>query len=139
MLEGRHSLLVGLLLWTLTSTALPAQQSVQNRRTSIVDPKGEQVLLYEGSYALVLGVSRYTNGWRSLPGVRDDVDAVAEVLREHGFEVTGPEVDLDSRQLKAVIESFVNGPGAQPGARLLIYFAGHGATLRNDSGGRPLG
>ena len=42
----------------------------------IEDPGGRPLRLYEDSYALVVGVSRYRNGWPSLPGVPDDVRQV---------------------------------------------------------------
>ena len=37
---------------------------------------------------MVIGVSDYTNGWQSLPGVKKDAEAVAAVLKEQGFTVT---------------------------------------------------
>ena len=46
----------------------------------IKNQKGEQVGLYKGSYALVIGVSDYTNGWPDLPGVNEDLSAVGTAI-----------------------------------------------------------
>ncbi len=46
----------------------------------IKDKQGKQVGLYNESYALVIGASRYTNGWPKLAGVRKDVKLVSGIL-----------------------------------------------------------
>ena len=61
----------------------PATKSIVIR-----DRSGKQVGLYENSYALVIGVSDYTNGWPVLPGVKKDVAAVKEALERHSFNIT---------------------------------------------------
>lgn len=48
---------------------------------------GPEQEVYAASYALVIGVSQYTNGWQELPGVRDDVPAVKAALEKQGFQV----------------------------------------------------
>ena len=53
----------------------------------IKDKSGNQVGLYKGSYALVIGVSNYGGHWPTLRGVRDDVRAVSETLNSQGFKV----------------------------------------------------
>ena len=53
----------------------------------IKNQEGKQVGLYKGSYALVIGVSDYTNGWPDLPGVDEDLNAVGEALEQIGFLV----------------------------------------------------
>ncbi len=97
-------------------------------RVPIVDAAGEEVLFYQASHALVIGIADYTAGWRDLPGVRDDVEAVSRVLETHGFEVRR-EADLDHETLARVIRDFIAERGQAPEARLVIYFAGHGHTL----------
>ena len=54
---------------------------------SIKDKSGNQVGLYKGSYALVIGVSNYRGHWPTLKGVRDDVRVVSETLNSQGFKV----------------------------------------------------
>ena len=63
-------------------------QSDEPRGVKIVirDKSGEQVGLYENSYALVIGISDYTNGWPDLPGVKKDVVLVKEALEKHGAD-----------------------------------------------------
>ncbi len=51
----------------------------------IKDMKGEKVGLYKESHALVIGVSKYTNGWPPLRGVMKDVKTVSKALEENGF------------------------------------------------------
>ena len=65
---------------------------VPQTRTGIVriaDEKGksEDIKLYEASYALIIGASNYENGWRNLPGVKDDLIAVKAALTKQGFVV----------------------------------------------------
>lgn len=98
------------------------------------DKSGRQVGLYENSYALVIGVSDYTNGWPDLPGVKKDIEAVSGVLEKHGFNVTVIEPP-DFVTLRQVFDDFINRYGRKSNDRLLFYFAGHGHTLRKGYGG----
>ena len=72
----------------------------------------------------MIGVSKYTNGWRDLPGVENDLRQVSQALEDNGFEVHLRNPTKD--QLKDAIEDFVYRFGAQPDNRVLIYYAGHG-------------
>jgi Caspase domain len=103
------------------------------RALRIVDKTGQEVGLYTASYALVIGVSEYTNGWPSLPGVADDVAAVAQVLTEQGFEVTVVQ-NPTSTGLRDAFDAFIHRYGLVPEHRLLIYFAGHGHTIKQSYG-----
>lgn len=51
----------------------------------IKDRSGNQVLLYQESHALLVGVSEYTGGWSNLPGVREDLNEVKNALEQKGF------------------------------------------------------
>ena len=64
-----------------------------------------EVDLYNGSYALVIGINNYTEGWPRLSGAVQDAELVAGVLREKGFDVTFRK-DLNSRELKQAFEEF---------------------------------
>ena len=86
------------------------------------------VRLYERSHALVIGIDGYTNGWPELRNAIADAEAIGKELRRRGFDVT-VEKNLTSRDFGRVIRSFFNGPGADPEARLVIWFAGHGYSL----------
>lgn len=94
--------------------------------------------LYKESHALVVGVSDYSAspGWKSLPGVRRDVAAVAAALQAQGFQIHGdpkqeglPLLDPNYDTLNAVIRRFFANYGGMRDARLMVYFAGHGLTL----------
>jgi len=95
----------------------------------IQDEAGQNVGLYRGSYALVIGVSKYTRGWPRLPGVKKDVRAIREVLKNQGFTVEVVE-DPDQATLEAAYRNFINRYGLDSDNRLLFYFAGHGYTYK---------
>lgn len=114
-----------------------AQQRGVGVRVKTADGKISDLKLYDGSYALVVGESDYTNGWDNLPGVRNDIAEVKRVLEDGGFEVQAL-VNLDSDTLKARINSFINDHGYEQNNRLLFYFAGHGHT-QTSLDGRDLG
>lgn len=91
------------------------------------------VKLYKGSYALLIGVSNYTDGWPSLPGVRKDIDVVKKALEEHGFQcivIADPRHD----QLDDAFRDFINRYCMDVENRVIFYFAGHGHTLRQSYG-----
>ena len=94
---------------------------------------GKELRLYERSYALVIGVSEYANGWPKLPGVKKDVEEVARALERHGFLVTKVE-NPDSAQLDKAFKTFIDAYGLGVENRLLFYFAGHGHTVRQSYG-----
>lgn len=91
----------------------------------------ETVELYAKSYALVIGIDRYTGGWPSLSNAVRDARRVAAELEERGFEVR-LEADLSADELDEALESFFIEKGAEPEARLFVWFAGHGHTERGE-------
>lgn len=85
--------------------------------------------LYSKSYALIVGIYEYKY-WQDLPGVAEDIDAVDEILKRHGFEniiVKNP----DNLQLNQAITDFINRYGMNPKHQLLFYYAGHGHTMKS--------
>lgn len=100
---------------------------------------GEKVSqeLYSYSFALVIGVSDYTNGWPKLPGVQKDIARVSATLKEHGFQVTTV-MNPDSDELENAYSDFIGDYGWKQNARLLFYYAGHGHT-RETSYGKKVG
>ncbi len=97
------------------------------------DPDGRIVGTYKRSFALLIGVSRYTAGWPELSSIPDELDAVATTLHEHGFRV---EKVLDPEDgLRNVFEDFIHRYGYDPENRLLFFFAGHGHTLGDGQAG----
>ena len=98
---------------------------------SLHAPVAEEVNLYSASYALVIGINNYTNGWPRLSGAVRDAEIVADVLKKKGFEVTLKK-NLSSRALKQAFEEFFIFKGENPEARLFVWFAGHGHTLEGE-------
>ena len=86
---------------------------------------GERVKLYRESHALLVGVSKYTNGWSNLDSIPGELDRVQKALEAKGFNVIRVS-NPDSEQLRAAFRNFVNEYGYSTGARLLFYFSGHG-------------
>lgn len=86
-----------------------------------------EMQLYSGSYALVIGIDSYTNGWPRLSNAIADANKVATALRGRGFEVQML-TDLDSRAMENAFEDFFIDKGSDPEARLFVWFAGHGHT-----------
>lgn len=112
------------LLWISSVFAEDTKYSVV-----IPDDKGGKVVLYTHSYALIIGAVNYNNGWPVLNGVKEDVDAVRQKLQSQGFYV---EVAMDptSADFESTIKNFINKYGMDAQNRLLIYFAGHGHTIK---------
>ncbi|MBU0673301.1 MAG: PEGA domain-containing protein [Proteobacteria bacterium] len=98
----------------------------------------EDIELYQNSYALIIGVSEYTNGWPDLPGVEKDVKLVEDALIKNGFQVEVVR-NPNSLEMDQAFESFIRKYGGNVNNRLLFYFAGHGHTLKPPYGGDPLG
>ncbi len=106
--------------WTWAET----RGAFQGNPTETDSPKQ----LYAGSFALVIGIDRYTNGWPRLEKAVADANAVGDELEARGFVVTRAH-NLNSDQLSTTIRDFIIDNGEEPEARLLIWFAGHGHTL----------
>jgi hypothetical protein len=68
-------------------------------------PIVEEVQLYGASYALVIGINNYTQGWPRLSNAIRDAELVADELRQKGFEVTLKK-NLDSTDLKSTFEGW---------------------------------
>jgi formylglycine-generating enzyme required for sulfatase activity len=96
------------------------------------DRSGKQVgaFSYKESHALVVGISDYNGGWPLLPGVKRDVEKVTQALENNGFHVVVKQ-NLDHTELEKTFRDFILQYGLAPENRLLLYFAGHGYTLKN--------
>ncbi|MGB1422129.1 MAG: caspase family protein [Pseudomonadales bacterium] len=103
--------------------------SVQVRASEAINaPVLENVDLYQQSYALVIGIDEYTNGWPRLSNAVKDARLVAKALEEKNFSVDLHE-NLTSAELAQVFKRFFILKGEQPEARLFVWYAGHGATV----------
>jgi hypothetical protein len=96
--------------------------------------EGTTVSSYKDSYALVVGVSDYSNGWPDLPNTISDATKVKNSLEQQGFQVTlvtNPTHD----QFKRALDDFIFNNGIFEDNRLLFYFAGHGYSMDMGYGG----
>jgi hypothetical protein len=117
----------------LTASVDRALEPADKKNVVLPLGDGKPVKLYKGSYALLIGVSDYTDGWPKLPGVRRDIEEVKQSLEEHGFTtivVWDPKHD----QLDDAFRNFINTYCMDVENRVIIYFAGHGHTLRQSYG-----
>ena len=87
----------------------------------------ERWKLYGASYALVIGIDDYTEGWPRLSNAVKDAEEVAAALTGQGFDVTTL-LNPNGDQLRSELRNFFAFKGADPEARLFIWFAGHGYT-----------
>ncbi len=108
-------------------------QILSSQSVFLKNANGEPVQLYKNSYALLIGASNYYNGWPKLNGVLQDIAAVKDELEKQGFTVITV-IDPDLNELRNAYRDFINQYGLDPGNRLLLYFAGHGHTVRTAYG-----
>jgi uncharacterized caspase-like protein len=100
---------------------------------TVQSPYGSQILAsYSGSYALLIGESRYTNGWSNLESIPGELQQVEKILKLQGFNVE-KSFNLNNEQLKKRFDTFINQYGFDENNRLLFFYSGHGHT-RNDKG-----
>ena len=97
-----------------------------------ISGKSEQNL-YSGSYALLVGIFDYTNGWKKLPGVKKDIELVSAELLNQRFKIEKV-LNPTSLELEKVINEFINKYGHDINNRLLFYYAGHGNTMMTSYG-----
>ena len=108
------------------ASAEPRGLSVELRESPAAGaPITETVKLYGASYALVIGIDDYTGGWPRLSNAVKDAWLVAAELERQGFDVT-LKTNLKSDDLKRSFQEFFVVKGANPDARLFVWFAGHG-------------
>ena len=93
----------------------------------MLDVDGDNVQLYGGSYALIVGNSNYTAGWPDLESVPRELDQVQRVLEAQGFKVD-KRLDLDAGDMKDAFEDFIAEHGYVSENRLLFFYSGHGHT-----------
>ena len=122
---------ISLALFFLLSLSLFAVDSKYS--VVVPDENGKEIVLYTESYALIIGAVNYNNGWPVLNGVKEDIDAIKTKLESQGFFV---ELALDptSSNFESIIKNFINKYGMEAQNRLLIYFAGHGHTIKTTYG-----
>lgn len=134
MIDFRHSI-AGVIFLSLCACFASAQSrgiSIDLRESPSADaPIVETVQLYDESYALVIGIDEYTNGWPRLSNAVKDAEIVAQELEAKGFEVELHR-NLDSEEMATTFKRFFTIRGQNPSARLFVWFAGHGMTIEGE-------
>jgi len=118
-----------LLIALLLPIASPAAQTKGIKSVPITDSKGNQVGLYTGSHALLIGVSDYTAGWSDLQCVPDELNQVETALKGHGFNVEKV-MNPKSGQLEKAFKDFIGRYGYDENNRLVFFFSGHGYSRK---------
>jgi TonB family protein len=90
-------------------------------------PEGNEIDLYKGSYALVVGNGKYTAGWDPLPGAEKDAEDVAGFLRKNGFEVALIK-NAKREEFLTSLRDFTYKYSQDEDNQVFIYYAGHGHT-----------
>ena len=132
---NRNWLLVGFfVVFTCISafhadSATAANKGIQVKaKTS--DGGFEEIDLYRGSHALLIGVSNYTGGWPKLESVPAELASMESALKAKGFTVD-KYIDPTRDQMFKAFEGFINSYGYIRENRLLFYFSGHGHTFQD--------
>lgn len=118
-----------LLILLLSVYTFPQQRGFKVVRT----PQGKDIILYKGSYALIVGNGKYTAGWDELSGAVNDAEEIADVLRKNGFKVALVK-DVDKGTFLSELGNFTYKHGQDEDNQLLFYYAGHGHTTTLASG-----
>jgi hypothetical protein len=93
-----------LALCVTAALTFPAEADTWTRETEGEEGVSEE-FFYSGSYALVIGIDDYTNGWPKLANAVNDAKAVADALESIGFEVELAK-NLDLAALQSTLRSF---------------------------------
>ena len=109
----------------LLSTCLFSQE--RGFKVVVKTNEGSPLELYKQYRALIIGVSDYLY-WPRLPNAVKDAREVASVLKEIGF-ITKILEDPNSEEIKDALDNLVFREG-EAGDGVLIYFAGHGETMK---------
>ena len=95
----------------------------------------KEIQLYSGYHALVIGCSNYRQGWPSLPNAANDAKSVAGMLKDMGWDVNLV-IDPDIRKMRESFARLITGAGREPNRGILIWYSGHGYTLKEADGSK---
>ncbi len=96
-------------------------------KINVKTSEGSSLELYKQYRALIIGVSDYLY-WPRLPNAVKDAREVAAILRERGF-ITRVLENPNSEEIKDALDRLVFSESGV-GDGVLIYFAGHGETMK---------
>ena len=116
------------LVVALLALAVPFTSFAEQSRglvLSIRDEQGQEIGLYTGSYALLIGISDYTAGWPDLENIRQELQQIETMLNQHGF-IVETVMNPTSEQMQQAFKNFIQQYGYDTANRLLFVFSGHG-------------
>lgn len=122
-------------LFTLLLLSITQYAYSETRGVGIRSVNGNEIRGYKASYALVIGVSDYNNGWPDLDEIPAELDQVEQALLTNGFDKVIRVKNPDNKALKAAFKDFIDYYGYDEDNRLLVFFSGHGYTRKNNSKG----
>jgi hypothetical protein len=111
----------------------PAVQDSKGFQPIEVKKNGEKIILYENSYALLVGVSQYEH-WTDLKSVPMEMKLLESSLKKHGFTME-TSLNPTGEEIRKTIKDFIDKYGFKENNRLLIFFSGHGYTRKNGAKG----
>lgn len=116
-------------------TVLASVQDLKGVRILEVKKNGKRIILYEGSYALLIGISQYKyNCWPPLTSVPKEIRNLESILKKRGF-IIQTLLNPTSKVLKEAVDKFISNNGLDENNRLLIFFSGHGYTRKDGEKG----
>ncbi|MBF0227294.1 MAG: SUMF1/EgtB/PvdO family nonheme iron enzyme [Desulfobacterales bacterium] len=125
--------IVGISIFTSNSIQ-SSNRDIGREVVSVKTQEGNNVELYSGSYALLIGESNYTAGWPKLETIPREISDVKAMLEKQGF-LTKDFVNLNYVEYQKAIETFINDYGFDKDNRLLFYLSGHGYTSEDNEKG----
>ena len=112
----------------------PAVQDSKGVERIEVKKNGKRIILYENSYALLIGVSQYEH-WPDLKSVPMEMNLLKSSLKKkHGFMIETA-LNCTGEELRKTVKDFIDRHGFEKNNRLLIFFSGHGYTRKDGAKG----
>ncbi len=126
-----------IIIFIFALTYKTISQTIDTRGVNLIikDSAGQTLTYYKNSYAFVVGVSDYTNGWPDLPNAVSDATEVGKCLTRHGFKIESL-FNPTKSELNKALEDFIFQHGQFEDTRLIFYFAGHGYSISMPYGGK---
>lgn len=128
----------GVALLATIAVALGQEQSRDLFLARSSTPPGLPV--YTGSHALIIGINKYPNlPNKNLNFAVNDAQEFAKVLTDsYGFKASDVKIltdgDATLANIRAAITDLANPGNIHADDRILIYFSGHGQTVKDQSG-----
>jgi len=119
-----------LLLFTMAGSAMGETRGLKVVVRDEATGASEEVNLYQGSYALLIGASDYHDPqWPDIESIPGELDQVDAILKAQGFSVS-KYYNPTKRQMVGHFRDFIDEHGYDEGNRLLFFYAGHGYTRK---------